>query len=81
MAEKLFKNTRKQVNETLAAKYTVKKGDTLNKIAKELGTTVEILAKSNRIADPDQIKEGQILLIPKKKEEKKAEKKAFTKAE
>ena len=81
MAEKLFKNTRKQVNETLAAKYTVKKGDTLSKIAKELGTTVEILAKSNRIADPDQIKEGQILLIPKKKEEKKTEKKAFTKAE
>lgn len=81
MAEKLFRNTRKQVNEALAAKYTVKKGDTLSKIAKELGTTVEILAKSNRIADPDQIKEGQILLIPKKKEEKKAEKKAFTKAE
>jgi len=81
MAEKLFKNTRKQVNETLAAKYTVKKGDTLSKIARELGTTVEILAKSNRIADPDQIKEGQILLIPKKKEEKKTEKKAFTKAE
>ncbi|MBQ9424852.1 MAG: LysM peptidoglycan-binding domain-containing protein [Erysipelotrichaceae bacterium] len=81
MAEKLFKNTRKQVNEALAAKYTVKKGDTLSKIARELGTTVEILAKSNRIADPDQIKEGQILLIPKKKEEKKAEKKAFTKAE
>ncbi len=81
MADKLFKNTRKQVNEALAAKYTVKKGDTLSKIARELGTTVEILAKSNRIADPDQIKEGQILLIPKKKEEKKAEKKAFTKAE
>lgn len=81
MAEKLFRNTRKQVNEALAAKYTVKKGDTLSKIARELGTTVEILAKSNRIADPDQIKEGQILLIPKKKEEKKAEKKAFTKAE
>ena len=81
MAEKLFKNTRKQVNEALAAKYTVKKGDTLSKIARELGTTVEILAKNNRIADPDQIKEGQILLIPKKKEEKKAEKKAFTKAQ
>ena len=83
MAEKLFKNTRKSTSEALAKKYTVVKGDTLNAIAKKNDTTVEALAKANKIENVDLIKEGQILLIPSDKgvkaEEKKPEKKGFTK--
>lgn len=83
MAEKLFKNTRKQTGEALAKKYTVVKGDTLNEIAKKNDTTVEALAKANKIENVDLIKEGQVLLIPSDKglkaEEKKPEKKGFTK--
>ena len=81
MAEKLFRNTKNQAKETLAQKYTVKKDDTLTKIAKEYGTTVEVLAKANKIINVNQIREGQVLLIPAGKEEKKSEKKGFTKAE
>ena len=83
MAEKLFKNTRKQTSDALAKKYTVVKGDTLNEIAKKNDTTVEALAKANGIENIDLIKEGQVLLIPNRKEvkteEKKPEKKGFTK--
>ncbi len=44
--------------------YTVKKGDTLYEIAKRCGTTVNMIARYNGIADPDVIYAGQILRIP-----------------
>ena len=43
-------------------KYTVKKGDTLIKIAKRLDTTVEKLVKINNIKDPNKIYPGQVLV-------------------
>jgi len=44
--------------------YQVVRGDTLTKIAKEFGSTVEKIAVANRMADPDKVKAGQILRIP-----------------
>lgn len=49
--------------------YTVKPGDTLSGIAKEYETTVEILARINRIENVDLILAGQKLNIPIKKED------------
>ncbi len=44
--------------------YTVKKGDTLSKIASEYGTTYQKLASYNSIANPSAIRVGQIIRIP-----------------
>ncbi len=45
--------------------YVVQKGDTLFKIAKRFGTTVEAILKANpEITDPDVIFPGQKILIP-----------------
>ena len=41
--------------------YTVKKGDTLSSIAKNLGTTVASIRALNNIDDPNAIKTGQKL--------------------
>lgn len=38
--------------------YTVKSGDSLQKIAKAFGVTVELIGVSNRIANPDRIRAG-----------------------
>lgn len=55
------------VNKRLGAKtekvYTVKKGDTLSKIAKANGTTVEAIAKRNNIKNPNYILVGQKLYV------------------
>lgn len=48
-------------------KYTVVAGDTLGKIAKENGTTVEYLAKVNEIKNVDLIEVDQVILVPEKK--------------
>lgn len=42
--------------------YTVQSGDTLGKIAKELGTTVDELCRLNNITDPNYIYVGQELI-------------------
>lgn len=46
-----------------AKTYTVKKGDTLSRIAKAFGTTVASLQKKNNIANPNKIFIGQKLKI------------------
>lgn len=51
-----------------AVAYTVKKGDTLSKIAKVHGTTYKELAKLNGIPAPYIIRVGQVLTIPGKDE-------------
>ena len=45
-------------------KYTVKQGDTLSKLAKQFGKTVEEFASANSIQNPNLIKVGQELFIP-----------------
>ena len=57
----------------LYSRYTVVKGDTLGKIAKEFDTTVEFLAKVNDIENVNLIEIDQLLYIPAKEEEKKEE--------
>ena len=47
--------------------YKVKAGDNLSSIAQQFGVAVEDIVKFNNIADPNQIQEGQELLIPPKK--------------
>ncbi|MFO7300055.1 MAG: LysM peptidoglycan-binding domain-containing protein [Actinomycetes bacterium] len=44
--------------------YTVKRGDTLGKIAKDHGVTVSELARVNNISNPNLIYPGQVLIIP-----------------
>ena len=44
--------------------YVVVKGDTLSKIARRYGTTVDILVELNHIKNRDLIRIGQVLLIP-----------------
>lgn len=44
--------------------YTVKGGDTLAGIAAQYGTTWQILAKLNDLADPTRLRVGQVLLLP-----------------
>ena len=44
--------------------YTVKKGDTLSKIANKYGTTYQKLATYNGISNPNKINVGQVIKIP-----------------
>jgi LysM repeat protein len=46
--------------------YTVRKGDTLAKIANTLGVKYNDLAKANSIKDPKKLQEGQKLKVPGK---------------
>lgn len=47
--------------------YTVKAGDTLSEIAEMYGTSIEQLAKWNRIADVNIIQIGRKLIVAKSK--------------
>lgn len=51
---------------TASVDYTVKRGDTLGKIARDLGVSVSALADINNLANPDLIYAGQVLTIPGK---------------
>jgi len=53
-----YADTKKEIT------YTVKRGDTLGKIAKQYNTSVTQFAKLNNIQDVNYIKVGQELLIP-----------------
>ncbi len=44
--------------------YTVRSGDTLSSIAEKYGTTYQVLASYNGIADPNRIIVGQVIRIP-----------------
>jgi lysozyme len=44
--------------------YTVKSGDTLSSIASKYGTTYQVLAAYNNIANPNLIYPGQVIKIP-----------------
>jgi LysM repeat protein len=44
--------------------YTVAKGDTLSSIARQAATTAKVLAALNAIANPSNIKPGQIINLP-----------------
>lgn len=44
--------------------YVVKKGDTVYKIAKRFGTTMQAIILGNNLRNPDLIYPGQILFIP-----------------
>ncbi|MDR3117471.1 MAG: LysM peptidoglycan-binding domain-containing protein [Puniceicoccales bacterium] len=46
------------------ASYTVRRGDTLSSIAGACGTSVRELCSLNAIAEPNRIREGQILILP-----------------
>lgn len=50
-------------------KYTVKKGDTLSKIARTHNTTVSELAKLNNIQNVNLVRVGQVLTLPVKEED------------
>lgn len=45
-------------------RYTVKRGDTLSKIASRSGTSVKSIMTANKINDPRRLRIGQILIIP-----------------
>ena len=47
-----------------ADEYRVLEGDTLSEIAEGFGMTVEQLAETNGIVDPDLILSGEVLLVP-----------------
>lgn len=49
---------------TTLTQYTVVKGDTLSKIAKRFGSTVQAIANASGVADVNRIKVGQVLAIP-----------------
>jgi hypothetical protein len=49
--------------ESVAATYTVRKGDTLSGVAARFGTTVAALKKANRLSSTT-LKVGQVLTIP-----------------
>jgi LysM repeat protein len=44
--------------------YHVQRGDTLTRIAKRFHVTVPAIVQANHLANPDQVAEGQVLVIP-----------------
>ncbi len=53
-----------QPQEGAGRTYTVRPGDTLFSIAQRHGVTVEALQEANGISDPNQLRAGQVLIIP-----------------
>lgn len=52
------------VSSTTSSTYTVVKGDTLSKIAKAYGTTVDVLVSLNGITNKNLISVGQVIKLP-----------------
>jgi membrane-bound lytic murein transglycosylase D len=57
------KSTAEKSDAASPKKYTVKKGDSLNQIARENGLTLDELLKLNRMTQTDLIVPGQVILI------------------
>lgn len=51
-----------------AGTYSVHDGDTLARVARRTGVSILTLAKANNIADPNRVRAGQVLTIPKEGE-------------
>ena len=45
-------------------RHRVQPGETLTSIAEQLGSTVPAIVAANRLANPDQIAVGQVLVVP-----------------
>lgn len=45
--------------------YKMREGDTLARVAKRTGVSIDALAKANNIPDPNRVRAGQVLTIPK----------------
>jgi LysM repeat protein len=45
--------------------YQVKSGDTLRSISTTYGVSIAVIAKASGVANPNQLKIGQVLTIPK----------------
>lgn len=56
-------STEAEFLEQIIIELPIKKGDTLNKIAERFGTTAEVIAKYNGIADPNKIQAGDTIKI------------------
>jgi LysM repeat protein len=50
---------------TMYATYTVRPGDTLNKVASQFGVTGETIVRTSGLADPNLLQPGQVLTIPR----------------
>jgi LysM repeat protein len=50
---------------TMYATYTVRPGDTLNKVATLFGVTGETIMRSSGLADPNLLLPGQVLTVPR----------------
>jgi LysM repeat protein len=46
--------------------YVVQAGDSLDAIARKFGVSVDALSRANRIGNPDQLAQGQKLIIPRR---------------
>ncbi|MGI6066294.1 MAG: C40 family peptidase [Bacillota bacterium] len=52
------------VPETSAEKYIVKSGDTITSIARSTGITANLIISANKLADPNKLSIGQVLVLP-----------------
>lgn len=52
------------IEDTKSSKYTVKKGDSIFRISKQLGIPAEIITSINNIENPSDIRAGQELKLP-----------------
>ena len=57
-------NSTPTIPQTSGNKYKIVPGDTLTKIAKQFGTTIEAIAQANGIADVNKIVAGKEIIIP-----------------
>ena len=48
----------------LTSNYTIKRGDTLIKVASKHGVSVDELAKMNKISPTTNVKLGEVLVVP-----------------
>ncbi|CAN2039457.1 membrane-bound lytic murein transglycosylase D [Candidatus Magnetomoraceae bacterium gMMP-15] len=63
---KKFKKNKTLTNKKIKIKYRVKKGDSLDLIARKTGSSIKQIARANNILRSNKIHPGQILHIPKK---------------